>query len=412
MLGKRFGKLVVLEKLRSHPQIKKDGYYRCRCDCGTICEARATSLRKGHKRSCGCLAAIAQSSPWVGRAVGQLTVVEKLEGKRYRCVCACGREIVSTSMWSRNKTAEAGGEVNCRGPAHSIVRGPKIPKPRGCASKHELYSVWRGIMTRCLNVSSPAYPVYGGRGITICSDWANDFWAFAVYVDSVLGVRPSSGHSIDRVNNNSGYEPENIRWATSLEQGRNTRNCRPFRYKGVLWPAHTAAFDAWVADGRPDCWEFRTASMSRRLNGQLSAKERGEAREAADALSMVLHKEKQIARGVEKQAQRKARLDKLLRPAKVLGDVLRLRGLVAVTLADVDVLVTLCLNRGVAPTRHYQITSLQIAARAAARMPHMFSVDSSGDWCREVRLLSHPHAVEPALSSVTCTFVGDLHFRR
>ena len=110
MLGKRFGKLVVQEKVCRHPTIKKDGYYRCLCDCGNTCEARATSLRKGQKKSCGCLAA----ALWVGKKVGQLQVLERLPGKKYRCLCDCGSEIISTSMWSRAKT----GDANCRGPAH------------------------------------------------------------------------------------------------------------------------------------------------------------------------------------------------------------------------------------------------------------------------------------------------------
>ena len=73
------------------------------------------------------------------------------------------------------------------------------------------------MIDRCENTRHSAYHRYGGRGIHVCDEWRNDFTAFAQY----MGDRPN-GLSIDRINNDGNYEPGNCRWATSLEQGRNT----------------------------------------------------------------------------------------------------------------------------------------------------------------------------------------------
>jgi hypothetical protein len=81
------------------------------------------------------------------------------------------------------------------------------------------YTVWCAIKKRCLNKNDSQYHRYGGRGISIYGPWIN---SFSKFIDHV-GGRPSSGHSIDRKNNEKGYVPGNLRWATRVEQQRNTR---------------------------------------------------------------------------------------------------------------------------------------------------------------------------------------------
>lgn len=81
------------------------------------------------------------------------------------------------------------------------------------------YRTWTGIKTRCLNPNDRGYPRYGGRGITICDRWRDSFEAFLADV----GRRPSPAHSIDRINNDRGYEPGNVRWTTADVQSRNRR---------------------------------------------------------------------------------------------------------------------------------------------------------------------------------------------
>jgi len=81
------------------------------------------------------------------------------------------------------------------------------------------YVCWRAIKARCGNPKSEDYELYGARGIRICDEWRNDFGAFLAHV----GRRPSSKHSIDRIDNNGNYEPGNVRWATPKEQRDNQR---------------------------------------------------------------------------------------------------------------------------------------------------------------------------------------------
>ena len=100
------------------------------------------------------------------------------------------------------------------------------------------YAAWRGIKCRCLNPKTRGYHRYGGRGITICAEWVDDYAAFFAHV----GPRPSPKHSIDRIENNGNYEPGNVRWATAKEQMNNreeysTRRWRPVvRSDGVTYP--------------------------------------------------------------------------------------------------------------------------------------------------------------------------------
>lgn len=94
---------------------------------------------------------------------------------------------------------------------------------RGCAkAKHRLsrtpeYHAWNAMIHRCTNEKYNNYKYYGGRGIKVCKKWNNSFENFL----ADMGKRPSSKHSLDRINNDGNYEPSNCRWATKKQQMSN-----------------------------------------------------------------------------------------------------------------------------------------------------------------------------------------------
>lgn len=101
-------------------------------------------------------------------------------------------------------------------------------KQRSSVSKTDEYKIWCDVKTRCTNKNHRSYKNYGGRGISVCKKWLESFDEFM----KDLGPRPSKDHSIDRIDYNGNYEPENCRWANHTEQARNKRNNIYVEYEG------------------------------------------------------------------------------------------------------------------------------------------------------------------------------------
>ena len=135
----------------------------------------------------------------------------RIENKRYFwvCQCFCGKEFEATSANLKRQRS-----CGCLARAHFR----EIVTTHGLSAIPE-YNIWRGMIGRCHCPTNTRWEYYGGRGISVCDEWRHDFSAFYRHI----GPRPTKRHSVDRIDNNRGYEPGNVRWATMAEQVKNQR---------------------------------------------------------------------------------------------------------------------------------------------------------------------------------------------
>lgn len=144
-------------------------------------------------------------------------------GSQWLCRCElCGSEFVRKAqvIYEGQKTCGVKCGVAESNRARTIHGRWRTPE----------YEAWHSIKERCFNKNSESWKHYGGRGITMCDEWINDPVSFLEHV----GVRPSNKHSIDRIDNNRGYEPGNVRWATRSEQARNMSTTIVYEYRGEV----------------------------------------------------------------------------------------------------------------------------------------------------------------------------------
>ncbi len=151
----------------------------------------------------------------VGKQFGRLVVSARhfRTGRRvfWWCRCECGY----------TKSIEAGHLTSGRTRSCGCLRREKtraLFTIHGQTESKE-YQAWCRAKNRCVSPDNHKFSYYGGRGIKMCADWVNDFQAFRAHI----GPCPSVDHSLDRIDNERGYEPGNVRWATKQEQRRNQR---------------------------------------------------------------------------------------------------------------------------------------------------------------------------------------------
>lgn len=146
-------------------------FWTCKCACGAVRSVRQGNLVKGCSRSCGCK----------------------------------NNQFFGDYLLKRREL-----------PVHRIKDAPE-------------YHSWCNMKGRCYNPNTQGFKYWGGRGIAVCQEWIDSFQAFLDHI----GPQPSPKHvTVDRIKNELGYEPGNVRWATRPEQARNRRNCHQVTFRG------------------------------------------------------------------------------------------------------------------------------------------------------------------------------------
>lgn len=142
---------------------------------------------------------------------------------RWLCQCDCGgKKVVIGSKLRRGETRSCG----CLEQETRVSNGYKRMQPSHSMSRSRLYGVWSGMKKRCGNPTHPHYSDYGGRGISVCDEWANSFSAFAEWALShgYDENAPKGKCTLDRIDSDGDYCPENCRFADMVVQQNNRRD--------------------------------------------------------------------------------------------------------------------------------------------------------------------------------------------
>ena len=183
LMGKTFGRLTVLSRVENNKH--RRSRWLCKCSCGKTTIVNGTSLKNGNTRSCGCLQ----------------------------------KELAKKLLKERNTKH---GKTNTR-----------------------LFRTWLGMKARCLNSRDKNFPQYGGRGITVCDEWLDKENGFQNFYEWAMANGYRDDLSIDRIDNDKGYCPDNCRWSSPQTQSENRRCVKAISIDGTEYPSIAAAARAF-----------------------------------------------------------------------------------------------------------------------------------------------------------------------
>lgn len=171
----------------------------------------------------------------IGFRSGRLTVVGYDEWKHGRpyliCECDCGNVLSVRDDAIVGRRTKSCGCLQREAPAKYYASHKKIGSQNN-ESRDRLHNIWYLMKYRCENEKCEAYNNYGGRGITVCGEWSDDDFGYYAFKEWALSHGYSDGLTIDRVDNNGNYSPDNCKWSTDCEQANNKRDNVFLTYNG------------------------------------------------------------------------------------------------------------------------------------------------------------------------------------
>lgn len=242
LTGQVFGRLTVL--YQSDIAGKKIKWH-CLCACGNTSDVDGYKLRIGETQSCGCLSreliSKRQLINLAGKRFARLVVLKRvgngsLGEPQWLCQCDCGNTTVVRGVQLRKAHTRSCGCL-----ALEVLQERSTTHGK---SHTPTYAIHQAIKARCSDPKNKYWANYGGRGIKVCDRWLESFENFL----EDMGEKPS-GYSIERIDVNGNYEPENCKWIPFNQQARNTTKTIKLTYAGTTKPLVEWAEESGIKPG-------------------------------------------------------------------------------------------------------------------------------------------------------------------
>lgn len=195
----------------------------------TLCQLHHNQVHNGMFSQYYLAELLAERNEMIGKKFGRLTVIEetgerdKHKYKIYKCQCSCGNII-----YTNCNSLKSGNTKSC-----GCLKNEKLTKHGKYYTR--LYRIYNNMKNRCCNKKHRDFQYYGGRGVTVCDEWLDDFTTF---YDWAMKNGYKDNLTLDRIDVNGDYEPSNCRWTTPKEQANNTRNNVCLTYNGETKTLH------------------------------------------------------------------------------------------------------------------------------------------------------------------------------